>query len=60
MSAPTHPNDDMWRTPTTVSSKKDEDKVEETTGSRMVEEHAVEDSWYQVLRRKLTEHDDTD
>jgi hypothetical protein len=60
MSDSTHAHDDMWRTPTAVSSKTSDEEGETSKFARVVEEQSVEDSWYQVLRRKHDEHDDED
>jgi hypothetical protein len=49
----------MWRTPVPASTKPD-DEEEDATSSRVVEERAVEDSWYEVLRRKHVEGSDDD
>lgn len=45
----------MWRTPVPASTTDDDDQAENPAPRRVVEEHAVEDSWYQVLRRKHVE-----
>jgi hypothetical protein len=55
MSVSDHAHDDMWRTPTPASTSDDDEQPKSPAPSRVVEEHAVEDSWYQVLRRKHVE-----
>lgn len=55
MSARNQPHDDMWRTPPPASSKAADEDPDQATSDRVAEEHAVEDSWYQVLRRKHLE-----
>ena len=54
MAASEHVHDDMWRTPIPASTTR-EDEQTDRSPSRTVEEHSVEDAWYQVLRRKHVE-----
>ena len=55
MATAEHDHDDMWRTPIPATTTHDEGSVDGSTPSRVTEEHAVEDTWYQVLRRKHVE-----
>lgn len=55
MASSDHAHDDMWRTPVPAPVKTEEEPVEGTAPTRTAEEHAVEDTWYQVLRRKHVE-----
>lgn len=55
MSASEHQHEDMWRSPILASVGGDDESAEGATPSRTIEERAVEDAWYQVLRRKHVE-----
>jgi len=58
MAASEHVHDDMWRTPIPASTTPEDEQIDRSTPSRTVEEHSVEDAWYQVLRRKHVEEAD--
>jgi hypothetical protein len=55
MATADHTHDDMWRTPIPATTTHDEEPTDGATPSRVTDEHAVEDTWYQVLRRKHVE-----
>lgn len=52
-------HDDMWVTPVPARTREEEPE-EAPTPPRVTDEHAVEDTWYQVLRRKHVEDTDED
>ena len=58
MPASDHAHDDMWRTPIPASTNPEDEQTDRPAPSRTVEEHSVEDAWYQVLRRKHAEEAD--
>lgn len=53
-------HDDMWVTPVPVRAREEEESAEAPAPPRVTDEHAVEDTWYQVLRRKHVEDADED
>ncbi len=55
MATPEHTHDEMWRTPIPARTDSEEEPAEGAARFRIPEEHAVEDAWYQVLRRKHVE-----
>lgn len=54
MATADHTHDDMWRTPI-PSRTTEEDEAETSARPSTVDERAVEDAWYQVLRRRRAE-----